>query len=103
MIPCRRCGSAETELMTGARFGMVRCRSCRRRFMAPPRPLTVDEAGALVLTRGIAAGRSIADVAQTESGRKYLAWVAKHHTRRVAEAARVYLAAKGAEHVAPTT
>jgi hypothetical protein len=96
--PCRRCGStdiAEVRCQRGPHFARLECAGCRcyRQFLS--KPSTFKNAERFVLPNGPHRGRTIGELAATETGHAHLRWLAEHDTTYAGGAARTVLGLDG--------
>lgn len=90
---CPRCGGEliEVKFPTGPHHAALRCSVCTRHIKFLPAPWTRHRAETFRVPFGTHAGRPLAELAQTESGREYLAWMANQLEGNPGIAARIVL------------
>jgi hypothetical protein len=95
---CPRCGSQhllEAECTDGPHHARLICGDCRRHLRFLPKLWSLERARSFVLRFGKHAGRSLGDLARSQTGRGYLAWLAANLDGNAAKAARIVLEAEG--------
>jgi uncharacterized protein (DUF3820 family) len=90
---CLRCGGEliEVTLPTGPHHAELRCSVCARHIKFLPAPWTRHRAATFRMPFGTHAGKTLAELAQTKSGREYLAWMANQLEGNPGIAARILL------------
>jgi len=93
---CRYCGSPDIDLVpkvlrTGVVQSMRRCRGCNRRLGFVPQPWSVERARSFVLPWGKYRGHSVGELAGTQAGKEYLAWLVSNTTGNAAIAGSIAL------------
>jgi predicted RNA-binding Zn-ribbon protein involved in translation (DUF1610 family) len=90
---CRRCGSTEvivTRCETGPHFATIRCSGCGWHGFAKT-PWSLGRAVRFVIPFGRHKGLSVGELAQTKTGRRYLAWLADNDRGNTGTAARILI------------
>jgi hypothetical protein len=92
-LTCPRCGGEliELECSAGPHYAELRCPACDKHVKFLPAPWTRQRAESFRVPFGAYAGTSLAELAETETGRKYLAWMATHLRGNPGIAARIVL------------
>ena len=90
---CRRCGGSliEVRCPTGPHYAELRCSACGRHHKFLAGPWTRERAEAFRMTFGLYAGTTFGELAQTQSGREYLRWIADNRNGNAGTAARIIL------------
>ena len=89
--PCPRRGGELIEIESPRARTMPRCSVCARHIRFLPAPWTRHRAETFRMPFGVHAGRTLAELAGTESGREYLAWMVMHLEGNPGIAARIVL------------
>ena len=79
------------RIPTGPHHAALRCSVCARHIRFLPAPWTRHRAETFRMPFGVHAGRTLAELAGTESGREYLAWMVMHLEGNPGIAARIVL------------
>jgi len=90
---CTRCGGelVEVACSTGPHHAELRCLACDKHVKFLPAPWTRHRAETFRVPFGTHAGTTLAELAQSENGREYLAWMANQLEGNPGIAARIVL------------
>lgn len=90
---CPRCGGEliEVKCPTGPHHAELRCPVCAKHIKFLPGPWTRQRAETFRVPYGTHEGKALAELAATERGREYLAWMANQLEGNPGIAARIVL------------
>lgn len=91
---CRFCGSRnlfEVRCESGPHYARIGCAECGRNQGFLPKPWTPERAAAFTLPFGKFRGKTVGELAKSDDGLRYLAWLADNVEGNAARAARIIL------------